>query len=151
MGGVFHKKLVENRSARYNYQLSDCFEAGLQLHGSEVKSIRMGKASIKEAYATFVENELFVMNMHVSRYSRATRYSSSPVRPRKLLLRKSELKRIHGKVNERGFTLVPTKLYLKGSFIKLEICLAKGKTKRDKRQQIKKRDMDRDMRRAQYS
>ncbi|MFB3851526.1 MAG: SsrA-binding protein SmpB [Acidobacteriota bacterium] len=138
---------VSNRAARHFYEILEIYEAGIVLNGFEVKSIRDGKVQIKDAYAAFEKGELFLYNCHISPYSFHTHLSLSPLDPlrkRKLLMHKMELKRLRGKTEEKGLTLVPLKLYQKGRKIKVEIALAKGKKLYDKRESIKKKDLERE-------
>ena len=142
------RTLVENRQARFNYEILEKFEAGISLAGTEVKSIREGKANIKEAYADIRNGEVFLVGAHISPYSHGNITNHNPLRERKLLLKSSEIKRLQGKVMEKGLTLVPVRLYLKGRLIKLELGVGRGKKLVDKRETIKKREQERDMARA---
>jgi SsrA-binding protein len=142
------KIIAENRKARYNYFIEDQLEAGLVLKGTEVKSLRMGKANLKDAYARVKDGEVFVYQMHISPYPFAYYDNHDPLRPRKLLLHKREIKRLISKVNEKGFTLVPLKIYFIAGKAKITLALAKGKRKYDKREAIRRRDEKRDMERA---
>jgi len=137
---------IKNKKAAHEYFLIQEFTAGIQLTGTEIKSIRDGKASIVDAYCSFTGNELFIRNMHIAEYSLGTHYNHEPKRDRKLLLTKRELKRLLIKVKERGFTIIPTLLYINDhGFAKLTIALAKGKHHYDKRETIKKKDIQREM------
>lgn len=138
----------ENKKARFKYELLDRFEAGLALKGTEVKSIRAGMVSIDEAYCRVKNGEVFVINMDISPYSHGAALNHEPKRPRKLLLHRREIARIDAAVRQRGYTVVPTRLYLtpKGLF-KLEIALARGKATHDKRESIKEREVQRKLRR----
>ena len=139
------KKIIAlNRKARFDYFIEDEFEAGLVLKGTEVKSLRLGKANIKDAYARVQNGEVFVHQMHIGPYPFAYYENHDPLRVRKLLLHKREIKRLYAKVNEKGHSLIPLKLYFKGGKAKLTIALAKGKRKYDKRESIKRRDQQRD-------
>lgn len=142
------KTIAENREARFEYFIEDSFEAGIALDGGEVKSIKSGNVSLKDAYCS-VENALvFIKGMHVAVYDKGGAYNSKDSRrERRLLLHKSEIRRLIGKVNEKGYTLVPLKIYLKQSLIKLEIGLCKGKHTYDKKQSIKERELDRSAKR----
>jgi SsrA-binding protein len=143
------KKIIAvNRKARYDYFIEDEYEAGMVLKGTEVKSLRLGKANIKDAYARVVDGEVFVYQLHIGPYPFAYYGNHDPLRTRKLLLHKQEIKRLYAKVNEKGHTLVPLKLYFKGGKVKLSIALAKGKRRYDKREAIKRRDEKRDLDRA---
>lgn len=142
------KVLAINKRARYDYEILDSFEAGLVLTGQEVKSIKTGHISLKGAYVTIKDEEAYVINMHVPPYRFAGPLPSyDPYRTRKLLLHKKELKRLIGKRKEKGLTLVPTRIYLKKGLIKLEFGIGRGKKQADKREDIKKRDTDREIRR----
>ena len=144
-----NKIKIRNKKASFQYHLSDRIIAGIQLQGTEIKSIREGKASLAESYCTFVENELFVFNMHISEYTFGTYNNHEPKRRRKLLLTKKELKKLLTKVTEKGFTIVPTFLFInEKGLAKLEIALAKGKHFYDKRDSLKMRDIKRDMDRS---
>lgn len=140
--------VATNRQASYRYELLDRFEAGMVLTGTEVKSLRAGKAQIKDGYAAISGRELFLHNVHIPPYEPASRDNHEPERTRKLLLHRRELERLVGKTKERGLTLVPTRLYFSGRNAKVEIALARGKDVGDKRQALKEREMRRDMDRA---
>jgi SsrA-binding protein len=142
------KVICRNRKAYFEYAIDALYEAGLVLKGTEVKSLRQGKGNIDDAYAKFRDGEIFLYNAHVSPYTHAAVDSHSPERPRKLLLHHWELRRLLGKVQERGYTLIPLRLYFKDEHVKVEIALARGKKKIDKRETIKRREMDREMDRA---
>lgn len=136
-----------NRKARYNFEIIETFEAGMVLRGTEIKSIRAGRINFKDSYAAPEDNEIFLFNFHISPYEEGNRFNHEPLRKRKLLLKKREIKRLTVKVQERGLTLVPTKLYFKRGLAKIELGLGKGKTKSDKRETIRRRDIDREMQR----
>ena len=142
------RTLVENRQARFNYEILEKIEAGISLAGTEVKSIREGKAIIKEAYADIRDGEVFLVGAHISPYSHGNITNHEPLRERKLLLKSTEIRRLQGKVMEKGLTLVPIRLYLKGRLIKLELGVGRGKKLVDKREDIKRRDQDREVQRA---
>jgi len=136
--------VAENRKARYNYHLEDTFEAGIALVGTEVKSLREGRANIAEAYAEIREGEAWLINAHIPEYTHGNIHNHEPRRPRKLLLHKREIKRLMGAVERRGYTLVPLKLYFNArGTAKLQLALGKGKRKVDKREDIKQRDWQR--------
>ena len=141
------KIISDNRRARHEYHLLELFEAGLELRGTEVKSLRNGKANLQDAYAKVENGEVFVYNMHISPYEMGTRNNHDPIRPRRLLLHKNEIERIFSKVREKGLTLIPTKIYFTRGKAKLELALAKGKKLYDKRddmiEKVAKRDIDR--------
>jgi SsrA-binding protein len=138
--------IAKNKKAFFNYEILETCEAGVALVGSEVKSIREGRISLKESYAEIKEGEVFLVNCHVSPYEAANRFNHDPVRDRKLLLHRREIKRLTGKIKERGLTLVPTKVLIndKGK-VKIELALAKGKRAYQKREAIRERDRDREM------
>ncbi|MGB8951931.1 MAG: SsrA-binding protein SmpB [Candidatus Aminicenantales bacterium] len=141
------KTIATNKKAYFNYEIAESFEAGISLQGSEVKSIREGKISLKESYAEIKSGEVFLMNCHISPYEAANRFNHDPLRPKKLLLHRQEIKRLTGKIKEKGFTLVPTKVILNDSGkIKIEVSLAKGKKVYQKREVIKERDRERELR-----
>ncbi len=131
--------VAENRKARFNFELLQKFEAGIVLQGSEVKSIRLGQSSIKEAYVALKEGEVFLQNMHVSPYTHSAHNNHEPLRLRKLLLHKSEALKIHNALTQKGLSCVPTKLYFKRGRLKVEIYLARGKKRHDKRQALKEK------------
>ncbi|MEW5909676.1 MAG: SsrA-binding protein SmpB [Thermodesulfobacteriota bacterium] len=141
------KIIAENRKARFNYFIEDEYEAGLVLKGTEVKSLRLGRANLKDSYAVIKRGEVYVNQMHISPYPFAHYGNHDPLRPRKLLLHKAEIKRLYGKVNEKGFTLIPLKLYFKDGKAKISVALAKGKHLFDKRETIRRRDQKREMER----
>lgn len=143
------KLIANNKKARYEYFIEETLEAGMVLKGTEVKSIRMGKANIKESYAQIKNGEVFLQGMHISPYEMGNRYNVDPLRSRKLLLSKREIRRLIGYVQQKGLTLVPLKLYInhKG-LVKLELGVARGKKIHDKRQDIAKKDAQRRVERA---
>lgn len=143
------KIITQNRKARHDYHLVETFDAGIVLMGSEIKSIRDNKINLQDGFVQEQENELWLMNVHINPYEQASIFGhTDPMRPRKLLLHRKEINRIIGKLRERGYTAVPTKVYLERGLAKVEIALAKGKKLYDKRQTIAKRDADREIRRA---
>ncbi|MBF0452855.1 MAG: SsrA-binding protein SmpB [Candidatus Magnetomorum sp.] len=146
MADQSHIKIIaQNRKARFDYFIDDEYEAGIVLKGTEVKSLRLGKANLKDAYAKINNGEVFVHQMHISEYP-FTHYGNHQTnRPRKLLLHKREIKRLLGKTQEKGFTLIPLNLYFKKGKVKLTLAMARGKQKYDKREAIRKRDERRDM------
>ncbi|MBK6730253.1 MAG: SsrA-binding protein SmpB [Bacteroidetes bacterium] len=140
---------IRNKRATFEFEIIDSYSAGIVLHGSEIKSIREGKASISEAYCIFKNEELWVKSMHINEYNMATHYQHEPLRLRKLLLSRKELAKLGAKVKERGFTIVPLRLFVnERGFAKLEIALARGKKVHDKRNTIKARDEKRDLDRS---
>ena len=139
------KIVLKNKKANHQYFLEEKFTAGIQLHGTEIKSIRAGKASVNEGYCYFRGNELFVQ-MHIAEYSHGGSFNHDPKRPRKLLLNRRELKKLQNKVTIRGYTIVPVKLFINNQGLaKLEIALAKGKKMHDKREDIKQKDIKREL------
>jgi SsrA-binding protein len=142
------KLICRNRKAYFEYAIDDLFEAGLVLRGTEVKSLRLGKANIQDAYARFRDGELFLLNANITPYPHAAGDNHEPTRPRKVLLRRRELKRLMGKLTEKGYTLIPLKLYFKDEYAKVELGLAKGKKKFDKRETIRQREEQRELERA---
>jgi SsrA-binding protein len=140
--------LATNRQASYRYHLLDRYECGIQLQGSEVKSIREGGAQVKDAYAQVDRGEVWLNNMHIAPYQHAARDGHEPERPRKLLLHRKEIERLIGSTQQKGLTLVPTRIYLKGGRVKVEIALARGKDHTDKRRDLKAKDQQREMQRA---
>jgi SsrA-binding protein len=140
--------VATNRQARHRYHLLDSWEAGVQLTGTEVKSLREGKAQIKDGYAAVRDGEVWLYNVHIPPYGPASRENHEPERSRKLLLHRNEIQRLIGRTREKGLTIVPTRLYFSGGRAKVEIALAKGKDVGDKRQSIKEREMKREMERA---
>jgi len=139
---------IENRRARFDYQFLDTLTAGLVLKGTEIKSIREGKAGLADSYCYFKNDELFVKNFHITEYADASFYNHEPMRERKLLLTKQELNKLLRKVKDQGLTIVPIKLFInEKGFAKLNIALAKGKKAYDKRDDIKKKDIEREMNR----
>jgi SsrA-binding protein len=142
------KLIAENRKARHEYHLLERHEAGLVLQGSEVKSLREGRAELKRSFADIRDGELWLVGSHIAPYEQAGDHNHDPDRDRKLLLHRNQIASLIGKVQERGFTIVPTRLYFKNGRAKVEIALAKGKDVRDKRRDISKRDADRQIERA---
>jgi SsrA-binding protein len=139
------KVVATNRKARHNYFLLDTYEAGIVLKGSEIKSIRGGQISLAQAYVTTDGREAWLMNAHIAPYNEASRFNHDPVRPRKLLLHASEIRKLSEKVSQKGATIVPLRVYLKDGLAKIEIALAKGKKHYDKRAEIAKRDAQREL------
>ena len=139
------KPIAENRKARFDYFIEDKFEAGMVLKGTEVKSLRQGRANLKDSYAKVNKGEIYVHQMHISPYPFAYYNNHDPLRVRKLLLHKYELKKLTGKINERGYSLIPLRLYFREGKVKMLLGLAKGKRKHDKRETIRRRDEKRDL------
>ena len=140
--------VATNRQAAFRYHLMDRFEAGMVLEGTEVKSLRGGQAQIKDGYADIRDGELWLHNVHIPPYGPAARENHEPERPRKLLAHRREIERLTGRIQERGLTLVPTRIYFSGPHAKVEIALARGKDRFDKRETIRTRETQRDMERA---
>ena len=136
--------IANNKKAYHDYFIEDTYEAGIELAGTEVKSMRMGKCSIKESFIQIDRGEVFVYGMHISPYEKGNIFNKDPLRTRKLLLHQYEIRKIAGKIAEKGYTLVPLKVYFKGSLVKVEIGIAKGKKLYDKRQDIAKKDQKRE-------
>ena len=140
--------IATNRRARFEYEILDTFEAGIALLGPEVKSLRQGKVNLSDSYAMIRRGEVFLLGTHISPYKQASRENPPPLRERKLLMHRAEIQRLVGKVAERGLTLVPLRLYFARGRAKVELGLAKGKRRYDKRESIRRREQDREMRRA---
>jgi SsrA-binding protein len=148
MAGPERVKIVcKNRKARFNFEIEDTIEAGIVLVGSEVKSLRDGKANLSDAYAKFRSGEVFLIDAHISPYDQANRLNHDPLRERKLLLHKREIKKLMGKVAERGFSLIPLQLHFKGGKAKVLLALARGKKAFDKREAIRRKDQRRELER----
>ena len=141
------KIITTNRKARYEYDIIDKWETGIVLLGTEVKALRAGRANLKDSHANIKDGEIFLLNTHISPYSHGNLNNHDPLRIRKLLMHKKEIKKLIGKVEGKGLTLIPLKLYFKNGRAKVELALARGKKLYDKRQDIAKRDSDRDLRR----
>ena len=145
-GGI--KIICENRKARYNYSIEETLEAGLVLRGSEVKSLRAGRANLKDSYGDVRGEEVYLVGTHISPYDPASHTNHAPERDRKLLLHRREIQKLIGKVKERGLTLIPLKMYFKGGKAKVEIALAHGKRSYDKRETLKRKEAQREIERA---
>ena len=141
------KLIVDNRRARHDYHLLDRVEAGVVLSGTEVKSLRTGQATLQQAYAEVREGEEWLNGLHIPEYTQGNRSNHDPDRPRKLLLHRKEIDRLYGQVREKGFTLVPTRLYFKDGRVKVEVAVARGKEHRDRRRDIAERDAKRQIER----
>ena len=139
-----NRMIANNKKAYHDYFIEDKYEAGISLAGTEVKSLRMGKCSIKESFIRIEDGEVFIYGMHISSYEKGNIFNKDPLRVRKLLLHKSEINKLIGKTKEKGMAIVPLKVYFKGSLVKVEIGLAKGKKLYDKRQDIAKKDQRRE-------
>jgi len=142
------KIIAENRKARHDYFIEETYEAGIALTGTEVKSLRAGRANLKDSYAGVENGEMYLFNMHISPYEHGNRFNVDPVRARKLLLHKSEINRLFGKAKQQGLTLVPLKVYFKRGRAKVELALAKGKKIYDKREAMAEKDARREIERA---
>ncbi len=138
------KLIANNKKAYFDYFIEDKYEAGISLHGTEVKSLRMGKCSLKESFLRVEKGEVFIYNMHISPYEKGNIFNKDPLRVRKLLMHKYEINKIAGQIVQKGYTLVPLQIYLKGSLVKVEIGLARGKKLYDKREDIAKKDQRRE-------
>lgn len=139
-----HKMIANNKKARHDYFIEDTYEAGVCLHGTEVKSLRMGKCSVKEAFIRIENGEVFIYNMHISPYEKGNIFNKDPLRVKKLMLHKYEINKISGQLVQKGYTLVPLEVYFKGSLVKIQMGLARGKKLYDKRQDIAKKDQRRE-------
>ncbi|MDA8090546.1 MAG: SsrA-binding protein SmpB [Nitrospiraceae bacterium] len=142
------KSVAENRKAFHDYFIDETYEAGISLLGTEVKSIREGKANLKDSYVIIKDGEAFLLNCHISPYSHGNITNHDPLRTRKLLLKKQEIDRLRGKLIQKGYTLMPTKMYFKGPYVKIEIGLARGKKLFDKREALKEKEANRQIERA---
>ncbi|NLC19311.1 MAG: SsrA-binding protein SmpB [Clostridiales bacterium] len=138
------KLIANNKKAYYDYFIEDKYEAGIALAGTEVKSLRMGKCSIKESYIRIENGEVFIYNMHISPYEKGNIFNKDPLRVRKLLMHRHEINKLAGRVSQKGYTLVPLQIYFKGSLVKVEVGLARGKKLYDKREDIAKKDQRRE-------
>ena len=140
------KIAAENRKARHDYSIHETFEAGIELVGTEVKSLRAGKANLKDAYAQITKTaEVYVNNLHISPYEQGNQFNHEPLRPRRLLLHRAEIRRLIGKVKEKGYALIPLKMYFTHGLVKMELALATGKKLYDKRQSMAEKDAKREM------
>jgi SsrA-binding protein len=144
MGDQRVKLVAQNKKASHDYFFEELFEAGIELVGTEVKSLRMGKCSLKESFIRILNGEAYILNMHISPYEKGNIFNRDPVRTRRLLLHKSEINKLIGGVKADGYTIVPVKVYFKGNYAKVQIALAKGKKLYDKRQTIAKKDQRRE-------
>jgi len=142
------KTVARNRKARHDYEILETFEAGLVLKGPEVKSLRVGKASFQDSFASVARGEVWLYSLHISPYEQANRFNVDPVRTRKLLLNRQEIRRLIGKVEEKGLTLVPLEIYFVRGHAKVQLALARGKKLHDKREALKKKQLDREARRG---
>ena len=138
------KQITANKKARHDYFVEEAYECGIELFGTEVKSIRQGTVSLKDSYCIFRDGEIFVKGMHVSPYEMGNIFNKDPLRERKLLMHKKEIQKMLGKIAQKGYTIVPVEVYFKGSLVKVQVALAKGKKLYDKRQDIAKKDQKRE-------
>ena len=141
------KLIANNKKARFDYFILESFECGIELFGTEVKSMRLGQCSIKESWVEIKGGEVFINGMHINPYEKGNIFNKDPLRVRKLLMHRQEIRRLVGKIKEKGLTLVPLQVYFKGSLVKVEIALAQGKKNYDKRDSIAKKDQKRDFER----
>lgn len=148
MGKKDEKLLAQNKKATHDYFIEETYEAGLVLTGTEIKSLRAGKANLKDSFATIRNGEVWLHNMHISPFEQGNRHNHEPERTRKLLLKKNEISKLIGQTKQQGYSLVPLRVYLRNGFAKLAIALAKGKKQYDKRETAAKRDAQRDIQRA---
>ena len=144
MGNTSTRLIANNKKAKHDYFIEATYEAGILLHGTEVKSLRQGHCSIKESFVRIENGEVIIYGMHVNPYEKGNIFNKDPMRPKKLLMHKKEILRLLGKIKEKGYTLVPVQVYFKGSLVKVEIALARGKKLYDKRQDIAKKDARRE-------
>ncbi|NOY88388.1 MAG: SsrA-binding protein SmpB [FCB group bacterium] len=142
------KYIARNRKARHNFEIKNTYEAGIELLGSEVKSIRDGQVNLSDAYAVVEKGQVILKNLHISPYKMATQEHIDPLRPRRLLLHKREIRKLYNQTEQKGMTLIPLAIYLKGQYVKIELALAVGRKKYDKRQAIAKEESDRRIKRA---
>ena len=147
-GSEERRRIASNRRARHEYEILDTLEAGIALRGPEVKSLRTGRANLSDSYATLRGGEVFLRNLHISPYQEAGRENLEPTRERKLLLHRHEIHRLRSKVSEKGLTLIPLALYWKDGRAKVELAVARGKRRYDKREAIRRREQDREVQRA---
>lgn len=139
------KLIANNKKARFDYFIEDTYEAGIELFGTEVKSIRMGKCSVKEAFVRIEKGEVYIYGMHITPYEKGNIFNKDPLRPRRLLLHKHEIRKLVGQIAQKGYTLVPLQVYIKGNLVKVEIGLARGKKLYDKRDELAKKDQRREV------
>lgn len=144
MGKDNYKLIANNKKAGFDYFIEETFEAGIELHGTEVKSIRMGKCSVKESFIRIEKGEVYIYGMHVTPYEKGNIFNKDPLRPKKLLMHRHEIMKLTGQIAQKGYTLVPLQVYIKGNLVKVEVGLARGKKLYDKRQDIAKKDQRRE-------
>lgn len=143
-----NKLIAKNPNAYHNYSIEDKYETGIELTGTEIKSIRNGKVNLKDSYAMIKDGEIYILGMHISPYEQGNIFNKDPLRSRKLLLNRREINKLIGKINQQGYSLIPISLYFKGQFVKIELGLGKGKKLYDKREDIAKKDAERKIQRA---
>lgn len=148
MADAGRKLICVNKRARFDYEISDMYEAGLALQGTEVKSLRQGRVTLKDAYADIQNGEVYLLHAHIDQYEQGNRFNHDPERPRKLLLHRQEIRRLVGKTQEKGLTLIPMRMYFSRGKAKVELGVAKGKKNYDKRHELKRRTAKRDVERA---
>ncbi|MDR1101953.1 MAG: SsrA-binding protein SmpB [Clostridiales bacterium] len=144
-GNQAKKAVAQNKKARYDYFIDETLEAGIELFGTEVKSIRAGKSNLRDSYASIEGGEIYLKQMHISPYENGNIFNHDPLRPRRLLINRSEIRKLTGQVTQAGYSLVPLSLYLKGNYVKVELALVRGKKSYDKRASIAERDAKRKM------
>jgi len=142
------KQIAKNPNAYHNYNIEQTYETGIVLTGTEIKSIRNGKVNLKESYAIIKDREVYVLGMHISPYEQGNIFNTDPLRSKKLLMNKQEIRKLIGKINQQGYSLIPVSIYFKGQFVKLELGMGKGKKLYDKREDIAKKDAERRIQRA---
>ncbi|MFA4135869.1 MULTISPECIES: SsrA-binding protein SmpB [unclassified Brevibacillus] len=142
------KTIAQNRKARHDYHIEQVYEAGIELTGTEIKSVRAARVQLKDSFARVQNGELLLYNVHISPYEQGNRFNHEPERTRKLLMRRLEILKVNGLIRERGYSLVPLSIYLKGGWAKVELALVKGKKNYDKREDLKKKESTRDIERA---
>ncbi|MGG4454613.1 MULTISPECIES: SsrA-binding protein SmpB [Brevibacillus] len=142
------KTIAQNRKARHDYHIEQVYEAGIELTGTEIKSVRAARVQLKDSFARVQDGELLLYNVHISPYEQGNRFNHEPERTRKLLMRRLEILKLNGLIRERGYSLVPLSIYLKGGWAKVELALVKGKKNYDKREDLKKKESARDIERA---
>ncbi|NIO03463.1 MAG: SsrA-binding protein SmpB [Proteobacteria bacterium] len=140
--------ICQNKRARFDFSIEETYEAGIVLTGTEVKALREGKANLKDSFAKIKNEEIFLVDAHISPYTHGNRFNHDPDRPRKLLMHKREIKRLYGKYREKGFSIIPTKMYFKDGRVKVEIGLGKGKRAYDKRESLKQKTVEREVERS---
>jgi len=146
--GEARKVVAQNRRAKRDYWIEETYEAGIALLGSEVKALREGRVNLQDGYAQIENGEVYLLNVHISPYAHGNRFNHDPLRPRQLLLHKREIKRLIGKVQQRGYTLIPLSIYFKGGWAKVELALAKGKKAYDRREELRRKALEKEFERS---